>query len=155
MRRYETIFIIDQDGGEEKRKQLFEKVSGIVEEKKGAIIEFDEWGDRRLAYEIEKKSRGYYVRLDYCGDGKVVLELERNFKIEDSILKYMTILIDKDTDPEKIAAQKAEEEKGEEAESKEEAEPKKATESKEETASNKEADDNKENKEEENNGKEE
>ncbi|MBW1649490.1 MAG: 30S ribosomal protein S6 [Deltaproteobacteria bacterium] len=120
MRRYETIFIIDSAEGEEKRKKLFKKASDIVEEKKGSVIEFDKWGDRKLAYDIKKKRRGYYVRLDYCGDGELVAELERNFKIDEAILKYMTILIDKDTDPEKIAAQNAEKDKPDESESKKE-----------------------------------
>ena len=117
MRRYETIFIINLDGGEEKRKQILEKISGIVEEKKGAIVEIDEWGDRKLAYEIKKKNRGYYIRLDYCGDGNLVAELERTFRIDDAILKYMTILLDKDTNPEKIEAEKAEKDKNDESES--------------------------------------
>jgi small subunit ribosomal protein S6 len=59
-------------------------------------------GGRRLAYEIKKKSRGYYVRLDYCGTGKFVDEMERFFRIDDRVMKYMTVLLDKYADIELI-----------------------------------------------------
>ncbi len=55
-------------------------------------------GGKRLAYEIRKKSHGYYVRLDYCGSGVLVDEIERFFRIDDRILKYMTVLLNKDID---------------------------------------------------------
>ncbi len=102
MRRYETIFIIDPDIGEEKRNLLFEKIKNLIAEKKGNLVFFDEWGAKKLAYEIKKKQRGYYVRLDYCGTGALVAEIERNFKIDDIVLKFMTILLDSKPDLKKI-----------------------------------------------------
>jgi small subunit ribosomal protein S6 len=62
----------------------------------------DDWGTRKLAYEIKKKERGYYVRFDFCGTGAVVDEIERFFRIDDRVLKYMTVLLDKIADIEKI-----------------------------------------------------
>jgi small subunit ribosomal protein S6 len=62
----------------------------------------DEWGTRKLAYEIRKKLRGYYVRFDYCGNGSLVQEMERFFRIDDRVLKFLTVLVDNDVDPEKI-----------------------------------------------------
>jgi small subunit ribosomal protein S6 len=62
----------------------------------------DDWGTRKLAYAIKKKERGHYIRFDFCGTGAVVNEIERFFKIDDSILKYMTVLLDKKADIEKI-----------------------------------------------------
>ena len=59
-------------------------------------------GVRKLAYEIKKKPRGYYVLFDYCGDGDLVQEMERFFRIDDRVMKYMTIILDKDVDMEKI-----------------------------------------------------
>ena len=102
MRRYETIFIVDPDISEEERTPLFEKITELMPQQNGLLVELDEWGTKKLAYEIRKRIRGYYVRLDYCGTGALVDEIERLFKIDERILKYMTILLDKNVELEKI-----------------------------------------------------
>lgn len=102
MRRYETIVIADPDLSDDKRDSFFERVRDIISQQGGFLIEFDDWGIRRLAYEIRKKPRGYYVRLDYCGTGDVVNEMERFFRIDDRSLKYMTILLEQQADVEAI-----------------------------------------------------
>ncbi|MBC2695955.1 MAG: 30S ribosomal protein S6 [Desulfobacteraceae bacterium] len=107
MRRYETFIIIDPDFSDEERSPVFEKVKDLIQQEKCLLIMLDEWGDRRLAYEIKKKVRGYYVRLDYCGTGKLVNEMERFFRIDDRVLKYMTVLLDKDADIELIKEEMA------------------------------------------------
>ena len=102
MRRYETIVIIDPDLGEEQRGPVFDKIRELIPQKGGLLVEFDEWGGRKLAYEIKKKQRGYYVRIDYCGGGDLVSEMERQFRIDDRVMKYMTVLLDKEADMEGI-----------------------------------------------------
>jgi small subunit ribosomal protein S6 len=102
MRRYETIFIIDNDLSEEGRLPIFEKLKDLIRQHNGLQVMVDEWGSKRLAYEIQKKTRGYYVCLDYCGSGTLVNEIERFFRIDDHLLKYMTVLLDKDVDIENI-----------------------------------------------------
>ncbi len=102
MRRYETFIIIDPDLSDEERSPIFEKVKDLIKQKECLLVTLDEWGGRRLAYEIKKKSRGYYVRLDYCGTGKFVDEMERFFRIDDRVMKYMTVLLDKYADIELI-----------------------------------------------------
>ena len=102
MRRYETFIIIDPDLSDEERSPIFEKVKDLIKQEECLLVTLDEWGGRRLAYEIKKKSRGYYVRLDYCGTGKFVNEMERFFRIDDRIMKYMTVLLDKYADIELI-----------------------------------------------------
>ena len=102
MRRYETFIIIDPDLSDEERSPIFEKVRDLIQQEKCLLVMLDEWGSRRLAYEIKKKSRGYYVRLDYCGTGKLVDEMERFFRIDDRVMKYMTVLLDKHADIELI-----------------------------------------------------
>ena len=105
MRRYETILIIDPDLSEDARQPLLERiVETIIPEQGGELIATDEWGNRKLAYEIKKQTRGYYVYLDYSGDGGVVDEIERFCRIEDGVLKYMTMVIDKDFDPNALQA---------------------------------------------------
>ena len=102
MRRYETIIITDPDLSAEQREPILQRVSDVVSQGDGYMAFIDEWGARKLAYEIKKKDRGYYIRFDFCGTGAVVNEMERFFRIDDRVLKYMTVLIDKSADIEKI-----------------------------------------------------
>ena len=113
MRRYETIFIIDNDLSEEGRSPILEKLENLIQQYDGLRVMFDEWGTKRLAYEIKKKARGYYVCLDYCGSATLVNEIERFFRIDDRVLKYMTVVLDKDVDIENVKEEiaKAEEAK--------------------------------------------
>ena len=128
MRRYETIFIADNDLSEEDRSPIFEKLKDLTQQHNGLLVMVDEWKSKKLAYEIKKKARGYYVRLDYCGSGILVNEIERFFRIDDRILKYMTVLLDKDVDIEAVkeeiaAAEKTQADETESSEAKPEAEP--------------------------------
>ncbi len=108
MRRYETIFIVDPDLSEEERSPLFERLKPLFPQLDGFLVMVDEWGTKKLAYEIKKKKRGYYVRLDYCGTGPLVSEIERFFRIDDRVLKYMTVLLEEDVDLESLKAELAE-----------------------------------------------
>ena len=122
MRRYETIFIADNDLSEEDRSPIFEKLKDLIQQHGGLLVMVDEWGSKKLAYEIRKKVRGYYVRLDYCGSGSLVNEIERSFRIDDRILKYMTVLLEKDVDIESVKEEiaRAEEARANETESSDE-----------------------------------
>lgn len=102
MRRYETILIIDPDLSDDERSSILEKLRDLITRHDAFLIEFDNWGVRKLAYEIKKKGRGYYLRIDYCGISALVDEIERFSRIDDRILKYMTVLLDKNADIEKI-----------------------------------------------------
>ncbi|MBF0211462.1 MAG: 30S ribosomal protein S6 [Desulfamplus sp.] len=102
MRRYETIFIADPDLQEEARKNLFKKFTNLLSQTGGLLIKIEDWGNRKLAYEIKKKSRGYYLCLTYGGDGDIVRELERNLRLDEKIMKFMTILLEKDIDEEAL-----------------------------------------------------
>ncbi len=108
MRRYETITIIDPDLSDEDRAQVLERTTNLIPKEGGFLIMLDDWGNRKLAYEIKKKVRGYYVRIDYCGMGSLVDEMERFFRIDDKILKFMTVLLEKDADVENIKEEMAE-----------------------------------------------
>ncbi len=117
MRRYETIFIVDPDLSEDGRKERLEKNKDLIKNMGGALIEIEDWGNKRLAYEIKKKFRGHYILLDFCGNGELVDEMERLCRIDDKYLKFMTIVLDEKADPEAILADKetlkAEKEKAE------------------------------------------
>jgi small subunit ribosomal protein S6 len=108
MRRYETIAILDPELSEEGRAPVFDRLTQLIPEQNGFLVKLDEWGARKLAYDIKKKSRGYYVCVDLCGDGALVSEMERFFRIDDRVLKYMTVVLDKDVDLEALKAEIAE-----------------------------------------------
>jgi small subunit ribosomal protein S6 len=108
MRRYETFVIVDPDISQEQRDLLLGRVKELITQLNGMLVFEDDWGERKLAYEIRKKERGYYVRFDFCGEAELVNEIERFFRIDDRALKYMTVLLDKDADLEKIKAEQAE-----------------------------------------------
>ena len=102
MRRYETIIITDPDLSPEQRDPVLKRVADVINQGDGYLALTDEWGVRKLAYEIKKRDRGYYLRFDFCGTGAMVNEMERFFRIDDRVLKYMTVLLDKAADIEKI-----------------------------------------------------
>jgi len=107
MRRYETFVIIDPDLSEDQRVPLISRVEDLISQMDGFLIAIDDWGEKKLAYNIKKKSRGYYVRFDYCGLAPLVNEIERFFRIDDRALKYMTVLLNADADLDKIKEEKA------------------------------------------------
>ncbi len=118
MRKYETVFISDPDLKDRARTDLYDKVRNIITSEKGILLDFDEWGNKKLAYEIKKKFRGQYVCVTYGGTGELVKELERNFRLTDNILKFMTIVLSEDTPAEefeKLVQEAAEEAAPEEA----------------------------------------
>ncbi len=102
MRRYETVFIVNPELSEEQRQPLFDKLKGLLSEDEGILVKFDEWGHKGLAYGVKKNTRGYYVLMEFCGDGALVTEIERNMRLDDRVLKYMTVLKDKTVDVEAV-----------------------------------------------------
>ena len=105
MRRYETIFILRPDLGESIQKESIRRFENIVRTNGGETIETDEWGFRELAYHIKGERRGYYVRLDYGGNGATMNEIERNLKLSDSVLRYLSVLVDRDIEPATVRAE--------------------------------------------------
>jgi small subunit ribosomal protein S6 len=92
VKRYETVFIVNADLPDEEMNVLLERCRTIIGSQKGVPVKIDLWGKRKLAYVIKKQSRGFYVLADYVGSSAVVSELERNLKIDDKILKFITVL---------------------------------------------------------------
>ena len=121
MRRYETIVILDADIGGDVRESSIDLVTDVIQKMDGFLVEVDEWGVRKLAYDIRKKPRGDYVRFDYCGLGPLVEEMERLFRINDQYLKFMTVLLEQDVDLEQLKAHLAEKQAAAEAEAAEKA----------------------------------
>jgi small subunit ribosomal protein S6 len=91
--KYETVFIVITELGEEKVQELVAKFKGMIE--KNAVVEnTDEWGKRRMAYPIDDVNDGYYVVMQYTANRDFPVELERVFNITEGILRSMTIRVD-------------------------------------------------------------
>ncbi len=88
MNLYEALFILKSSMDEETRNDAIEKFKGIVETS-GEVISVDEWGNRKLAYEIEKMKEGYYVLMTFKSTPDLPRELERNFRISDFVMRFM------------------------------------------------------------------
>lgn len=91
MRRYETVIIAPADLPDDEIIGLMDRYKGIITNHKGLVMKIEKWGKRKLAYEIKKHNRGFYMLIDFAGQSAVVAELERNLKIDDKILKFMTV----------------------------------------------------------------
>jgi small subunit ribosomal protein S6 len=102
MRRYEIVYIINPDLDTEPLKEVVTKFSDIITKLKGSVLRVDEWGKRKLAYEVKHFDKGYYVVCDFCGDPTTVDEVERNLKLDDRVLKYITVKVADDVDPEEV-----------------------------------------------------
>jgi small subunit ribosomal protein S6 len=105
VRRYETILILRPDLGEPAQKDVLSRYAGIITASGGDLAETEEWGYRELAYRIRGERRGFYVRLDYGGNGATMNEVERNLKISDDVLRYLSVLVDDNADMEKVRAE--------------------------------------------------
>ena len=91
MNQYEVMYVIDTALEEQARTDLINRFSGLVEGNGGQVDRVDEWGKRRLAYAINYKTEGYYVLMYIAAPAALPRELERNFQINESVLRYMVI----------------------------------------------------------------
>ena len=95
-RTYEVMYIIDPDTDLEKVTKLNEAVGKLIEKEGGTIIRFDDGGRRTMAYPIKKKTEGYYMLYEIEGTGQEILELERRMRVNDMIIRFITVRVDED-----------------------------------------------------------
>jgi small subunit ribosomal protein S6 len=91
---YELTYIINPVLEEDQFKEIVERYSKLIEDSGGTIDEIDEWGIRKFEYDIEGKSNGYYVNLYFDAPGDLIEKLERAMRIDDEILRYLTLKYD-------------------------------------------------------------
>ena len=102
MRHYETIYITNPNLSEENNKEVIEKFSNLPQKHDGVVVKIEEWGSKRLAYQIKKNDYGFYVLMDYCGGSEIIAEIERELKLDDRVLKYQTVKLEDSVDPEAL-----------------------------------------------------
>ena len=99
-REYETTFILRPNTPNEGVAEVNTRVRGIIEGMGGKVIKVDNWGKRRLAYEVAKERKGIYLYWQYLAQPGVVEETERNLRMLDSVIRYLTVKVDEDVDVE-------------------------------------------------------
>lgn len=111
MRRYECVVIIDPDVPDDEIRKLTDKYTELIKSRGGDVIKIEDWGPKRLAYLVGKRDKGRYFLFDFVGLPDVITELERQLKISDEIMKYLSVKLDDEIDLEAFkAAQQAKEE---------------------------------------------
>jgi small subunit ribosomal protein S6 len=92
LRRYETIFITHPELSEEDQATLQEKVRTVMAGWKGELLKIEDWGPKKLSYQIRKNARGRYFLVDYLTEAPaLVRELERTLRLNDGVLKFLTV----------------------------------------------------------------
>jgi len=95
-RVYEVMYIAAPDTADDDIAKLNDGITKLVEKEGGTVQVVEGWGRRRMAYPINKKTEGYYVLLEIEGSGQEIAELERRFRVNDLIMRYMTVRVDED-----------------------------------------------------------
>jgi small subunit ribosomal protein S6 len=98
MRKYETIFITRPELGEDDLKGLTEKVQEVITGMNGECTRLEDWGLRKLAYPVKKCARGRYYYMNFSGNSDLIAELERRMRLDDKIIRYQSVKLDKDAE---------------------------------------------------------
>lgn len=92
--QYELTYVISGVVQQNQVDDIVRKVNHLVESNGGDVLEVDEWGNQRLAYEIDRKRSGYYVNMYFQAPGSLIERLERELQINDDVLRYLTLRMD-------------------------------------------------------------
>jgi small subunit ribosomal protein S6 len=95
-RIYEVMFIVDTSATDEEITRLNENLQQIVTDQGGTITKAENIGRRQLAYQIGRKKEGFYVLFEVEGTGREIAELERRMRVNDQVLRYITVRVDED-----------------------------------------------------------
>ncbi len=96
---YESIFIVRPSLSDEDTGKIVDKMKGVLEKLGATLVKSEVWGKKRLAYEIKRERKGTFVYFNFESQGGVVGELERSYRFEDSVIKFMTVKQDETPTP--------------------------------------------------------
>lgn len=100
MKEYETIFIVNPNAPQSDLQKFNEKITKLIEQHNGTVILEKNLGKRALAYEVKKHNKGNYMLFDYTGDSHVVADIERSLRLDEMILKFLTVRLADEVDVE-------------------------------------------------------
>ena len=95
-RTYEVMYIATPEASDDTIVKLNDAIVKLIEKEGGSVVKTDDWGRRKLAYPIKKKTEGYYVLFEVEGSGQEIAELERRMRVNDLIMRYITVRVDED-----------------------------------------------------------
>ncbi len=109
MRYYETLYMINPNLPDSAYEEIKDKFTALSEKNSGVLVNIDDWGKKSLAYQVKNFDKGYYVLLQYCGEGNIVAEIEHGMRLDERVLKFQTVKLSDQADPEqlKLEAEKA------------------------------------------------
>jgi small subunit ribosomal protein S6 len=91
-RQYETIFILRPESDRATSEGICDRLKEVIAREQGILTRVENWGRRKLAYQVNKQGRGIYVYFEYMGGGGLVAEVERNLRLNDAVVKFQTVL---------------------------------------------------------------
>lgn len=95
-RTYEVMFIVDTDTSEEDITRLSDNLQQVVTDQGGTITKNENMGRHKLAYPIGRKTEGHYMLFEIDGSGREIAELERRMRVNDQVIRYITVRVDED-----------------------------------------------------------
>ncbi|MCX7822735.1 MAG: 30S ribosomal protein S6 [Syntrophobacterales bacterium] len=93
-RKYEVFFLVDPDLGDSELQSLETRLRDVIGREGGTLVSYNSWGKKKLAYPVKKRTRGHYFLLEFFGGPNVPHELERNLKIDERVLKFITVKLE-------------------------------------------------------------
>lgn len=102
-RTYETTVIINASLDDTQVEGVITRISETITKNGGSIIALNKWGRKRLAYQISKKTNGYYVNIEFTAPAALIATLERSYQLDEMVLRYLTIVLSSNA----LAAKKA------------------------------------------------
>jgi small subunit ribosomal protein S6 len=97
LREYELVYVIQPDASTEREQEIARRIDEVIAGSPGAdILIKDDWGKRKLAYEIQKFQKGHYLQVNYLGQGSEVREIERRLRIDPDVLRFLTVQVSDD-----------------------------------------------------------
>jgi small subunit ribosomal protein S6 len=94
MQTYESIFIVRPTLSDEETNKLIEKMKGVLERSGASFLKLENWGKKKLAYEVKRERKGTFVYFNFRSPGNAISELERSYRLEDSVLKFLTVRLE-------------------------------------------------------------
>jgi len=96
MHIYESIFIINPNLSDDETNGIIKKMQDVVAKQGGEMLKFEDWGKKKLAYEVKKQKRGHYAFFQFKAAPAAVSELERTYKLTDAVIKYISVRLEKE-----------------------------------------------------------